>query len=115
MSGFGPQQQSGPPDSLPATPAPIDFGLDRIEAMNTMMAINRQLGSLQTSVEVVNRDIRDLRDRDIAELKDTVKKQGDKLSGIDKKIYAALAIIGILGFLLAPAVTFFLGKVFGTK
>ncbi len=89
MSGYGPQPFSGPPGSLPATPAPTDFGLDRIEAMNTMMAINRQLGSLQTSVDIINRDIRDLRDRDIAELKEAVKKHGEKVSGIDKKIVIA--------------------------
>ena len=66
MSDYGIGGPSGPPQSLPTTPAPTDFGLDRIEAMNTMMTIQRQLGSLQTSVDVINRDLRDLRDRDIA-------------------------------------------------
>lgn len=113
MSDQTRDSQPVPPASFASTPPPIDMGLDRLEAMNSMMMINQKLGSLQTAVEFINRDIRDLRDRDIADLKKSIGEQTTKISGIDKKVYAAIAVLGIIGFIGGPIATFLLQRWLG--
>jgi tetrahydromethanopterin S-methyltransferase subunit F len=88
-----------------STPAP-SFDYDRHDMLSNIMGIQQTLGSIRTSIEYINRDIKDLRDRDLADVKDTLREQSAKLSGIDKKIYAAVIILSIIG----PIVGFLLER-----
>ena len=100
-----PNFQSGPPQQMGATPAP-SFDYDRHDMLSNVMNMQQSLGSIRTAIDYINRDIKDLRDRDIAEVRKSLDEQSKKIGGIEKRIYAGLVILSLAG----PAVAFLLEK-----
>jgi hypothetical protein len=88
----------GNPPRLPQTPPPIsssgDFGY-----FEFVMEVHKSLGMLTEAVNGLKESVK--------EIKTEQKEQTKKIEGIGKKIYAALAIITLIGFilgLLAPSI-----------
>ncbi len=111
------RSSSGPPREVGSVPS-SEMDYDRHDQLTAMLKQQETLGSIRTSIEFINRDIRDIKDRDLKELrerdlkeiKDDIKDHGKKLQSIEKRIYAVI----VLGMVLGPVVGFILEKIWPT-
>lgn len=88
--GSGGEQVS--PPRFPETPPPPTPSGDYSYTLEIVMRMQETMGRLTQSVTDLKESVK--------ELKADQKEHGEKLDGIAKKIYAAVAIIGVVAFFL---------------
>lgn len=88
--GSGGEQIS--PPRFPETIPPLTPSADYTYVLDSVMRMQESMGGLKEAVGELKESVK--------ELKAEQKELGKKVDGIDKKIYAAIVIISLVGFLL---------------